>query len=116
MPTTYLTELRRLPESKSLRLVFDDGYTAEVAYDTVRGYCPCAGCQGHWAEAIRFQRPPRPVEPTTLAAVGNYGVSVHWSDGHATGIYRFDFLRRLAEEVGANDEPPERIRTEEIPR
>jgi DUF971 family protein len=26
--------------------------------------------------------------------VGNYGVGVHFSDGHTTGIFRFSTLRR----------------------
>ncbi|MEE9472964.1 MAG: gamma-butyrobetaine hydroxylase-like domain-containing protein, partial [Acidimicrobiia bacterium] len=24
-----------------------------------------------------------------------YAVSIHWSDGHASGIYRFEFLRQI---------------------
>ena len=31
----------------------------------------------------------------TITAVGNYGISIQWSDSHATGIYRFDFLREI---------------------
>ena len=26
--------------------------------------------------------------------VGNYGVGIHFSDGHTTGIYRFAHLKR----------------------
>jgi DUF971 family protein len=35
------------------------------------------------------------VTPVSIEPVGNYGISIHWSDGHGTGIYRFDFLRRI---------------------
>ena len=59
------------------------------------GYCPCAGCQGHGTFKIEFQQPVRSVEPTSIEAVGNYGISFLWSDGHATGIYRYDFLRAI---------------------
>lgn len=109
MPTVVLTELHRLPETRRVKLVFADGFAGEVAYDTLRGYCPCAACQGHWAEAIRFQAPGRPVEPVAIEPVGNYGVSIHWSDGHATGIYRFDLLRQVAAAAGAADQPPIRL-------
>lgn len=28
-----------------------------------------------------------------IAAVGSYAIQMHWSDGHSTGIYTWDFLR-----------------------
>ena len=93
---TVLTEARRLPEERRLGLTWSDGYRAELPYDELRGWCPCAGCQGHGTLKIRFQPPPQPVEPRSIQAVGNYAISIGWSDGHGTGIYRFDYLRRLA--------------------
>ena len=89
------TEIRRLPESRRLRVTWADGHRAEYDYDYLRGYCPCAGCQGHGTLGVRFQAPPRSVEPMAIEPVGNYAVSFAWSDGHATGIYRFDFLRDI---------------------
>ena len=112
MASVYLTELRRLPETRAVHLTFSDGVTAELGYDLLRGYCPCAGCQGHWAEAVRYQRPAQPVEPANITPVGNYAVSFHWSDGHATGIYRFDFLRKIVDQTAAG-EAPDRVRMEE---
>jgi DUF971 family protein len=88
-------EIRRLGDSQTLRVIWSDGHQAEYAYGYLRGYCPCAGCQGHTATEIRYQPPKEAVEPWRIEPVGNYGVSIQWSDGHATGIYRFDFLRRL---------------------
>jgi DUF971 family protein len=35
------------------------------------------------------------VDLASIMPVGNYGVSFVWTDGHATGIYRFDFLRSI---------------------
>ncbi|MDX1502078.1 MAG: DUF971 domain-containing protein [Thermoanaerobaculia bacterium] len=89
------TEIRRLPESRRLRVVWDDGHDVEYDYRLLRGYCPCASCQGHAAVAIRFHEPGDRVDPVSIQPVGNYGISIHWSDGHATGIYRFDFLREI---------------------
>jgi DUF971 family protein len=44
--------------------------------------------------------------------VGNYALRFRWSDGHDTGIYTFDFLRRLCPcaecEPGGLKEPPPR--------
>lgn len=90
-----LTEVRRLPEERKLRLTWSDGHTGELPYDYVRGWCPCAGCQGHSGLTFGFQPPPEPVAPDSITPVGNYAISIAWSDRHATGIYRFDYLRRL---------------------
>lgn len=95
MASVSLIEVARQPEKKSFRLGWSDGFTAECGYDKLRGYCPCAGCQGHWAQDVSYNAPPQPVEPLSVEPVGNYAISIHWSDGHATGIYRFDFLRNL---------------------
>lgn len=89
------TELRRLPESRRLRIVWSDGHQAEYDYDYLRGYCPCAGCQGHHALSVTFRAPTVAVTPIAIEPVGNYAVAFQWSDGHSTGIYRFDFLRRI---------------------
>ncbi len=94
----YLTEVRRLDEERKLRLTWSDGKSAELEYDVVRGYCPCATCQGHGALETRYHKPVRPVKPQRIEPVGNYAISIAWSDAHATGIYRFDFLRHIAEE------------------
>lgn len=83
-----------------LRIRWQDDTTSEIDYDTLRGYCPCAGCQGHMVSEIRFFPPPRPVTPVEIEPVGRYAISILWSDGHTTGIYRFEFLRELAEKEG----------------
>ena len=67
-------EVRRLAESRELRLVWSDGHQAEYPYDYVRGYCPCAGCQGHTPSEIRYKPPASTVEPWRIEPVGNYGI------------------------------------------
>jgi DUF971 family protein len=90
-----LIEIHRLPGQRRMRLTWSDGHTAEFPYDYVRGYCPCAACQGHGNFEIEYQPPESPVDLASIMPVGNYGVSFVWTDGHATGIYRFDFLRSI---------------------
>lgn len=95
METIYLTEIRRHDAERSFRLTWSDGHRAELGYDYVRGYCPCAGCQGHGPKQIEYHPPPAPVSPEKVEPVGNYAISIMWSDQHATGIYRFDYLREI---------------------
>lgn len=90
-----LTEVRRLPEEGRLRLTWSDGHSAEYAHDYLRGWCPCAGCQGHSFMKIRYQPPASPVTIESIKPVGNYAISFAFSDGHGTGIYRYDFLREI---------------------
>ena len=102
---TFVTKIVRQPATRDMRVVWSDNFAAVLPYDTVRGYCPCAGCQGHGTDKIRFQEPEGLVTPVTIQPVGNYAISIHWSDGHSTGIYRFEFLRWLAEQ--RTDKPDE---------
>ena len=59
----------------------------------VRGYCPCARCQGH-GDGQRFVRIDDP-ELVDIREVGRYAVALIWADGHDTGIYSFGHLRAL---------------------
>jgi DUF971 family protein len=45
---------------------------------------------------------PAAAEPVTIrqmTPVGNYAYSIHFSDGHSTGIYTLDLLRSLGEQL-----------------
>lgn len=35
------------------------------------------------------------VSPLAIEPVGRYALRFQWSDGHATGIYTFEYLREL---------------------
>jgi DUF971 family protein len=95
MSAPYPTEIRRLVEVRRLRVTWSDGHVGEFDYDYLRGYCPCAACQGHAVSEIEYKPPEVSVHPSRIEPVGNYAVSILWSDSHATGIYRFDFLRQI---------------------
>lgn len=89
-----LIEARREPTSGELVLRWEDDHTGAFAYSLLRGFCPCAACQGHHAAAIVF----RPAGSPTLERVepvGSYALSLAFADGHGTGIYSFDLLRRF---------------------
>ncbi len=58
--------------------------------------CTCANCQSE-ATGERLLDPKSVPEDLTVKdmhLVGNYGVGIHFSDGHTTGIFRFKELRR----------------------
>ena len=89
---------------KGITATFADGHVATFALDELRLECPCATCrdlrdrgQISW---------PLGSGPTTLAISdarfhGAWGINITWNDGHSTGIYPFENLRRWSE--GKND-------------
>ncbi len=91
-----LIEARRLPAERRLRLTWDDGASAELSYDQLQGYCPCAGCRGHAGGEITYPPPKKPITVLELAPVGNYGVAMAFNGGCNSGICSFDFLREIA--------------------
>jgi DUF971 family protein len=109
-----LVEVRRAPERRALRLAWSDGHAADFDWDYLRGWCPCAVCQGHSVVKMVFHPPPGPVEPVEIAPVGNYGISIAWSDGHSTGIYRFEFLRDLCPCAECRSRGPAQPETRQI--
>jgi len=83
-----------------LAIDWSDGRTSEYrAYD-LRVACPCATCVDEVTgeRILDPARVPAGVRPVRVRSVGNYGLKIEWSDGHDTGIYTFERLRRLAGE------------------
>jgi len=35
------------------------------------------------------------VHPVAINAVGDYAIQFEWSDGHAAGLYSYDYLRGI---------------------
>jgi ATP-binding protein involved in chromosome partitioning len=58
--------------------------------------CPCAGCVEEMSgrPLLDPARVLPDIRPASVELVGAYGMRVHWSDGHSTGIYTFEHLRR----------------------
>ncbi|MGH7490930.1 MAG: DUF971 domain-containing protein [bacterium] len=82
-----------------LGLTWNDGH--ESIYDPVqlRLACNCAHCVSEITgeRLIRLEDLAPDLKPKEMRAVGRYGVSFTWSDGHSTGIYTFARLRELCE-------------------
>jgi DUF971 family protein len=92
-PKHDLLEIHAPRGARVLHAVFADGHRGEYPHELLRGYCPCAQCQGHTGP-VRFVE-GADFELREIEEVGNYGLQLTWGDGHATGIYAFRFLRAL---------------------
>jgi DUF971 family protein len=97
-PTNIEVDLKQ----REVRITWADGYQSTYPLDYLRQICPCAVCneQRHNQDPLRILRPDQVVPIAELRAhgpvetVGNYALQFFWADGHNTGIYGFDFLRR----------------------
>lgn len=72
------------------------GHRALFAARALRLACPCAECVEEMSgrPLLDPARVPADVRPLELSLVGSYGIRVRWSDGHGTGIFTFERLRR----------------------
>ena len=82
--------------SKRLELGYADGQTVQLPFELLRVESPSAEVRGHGAGQEVLQVGKRNVGIVQLDAVGNYAVQPHFSDGHNTGIYSWDYLWYLA--------------------
>ena len=84
-----------------LAIKWDDGTENFVALEKLRRCCPCAGCRGETDILGNvYKNPPQTLTPASFqlvrfSYVGGYAIQPVWGDGHATGIYSFDYLKRV---------------------
>ncbi len=70
-----------------------DGRHDTIPHTVLRGFCPCASCQGH-SGPVRFVAGQN-LELREIQRVGNYALGLVWGDAHSGGIYSFTYLRKL---------------------
>ncbi len=80
-----------------LRIAWADGHVSVYSARRLRARCPCAQCVDEMSGERRVGEDE--VDPDVAIAqvepVGNYALQIRFSDGHGTGLYSFDHLRRI---------------------
>jgi DUF971 family protein len=88
-----------------LAIKWKDGSETFVALEKLRKACPCAGCQGEQDVMGNLYKGPakklraESFELKRMGPVGGYALQPVWGDGHSTGIYTFEMIRRLGSEM-----------------
>lgn len=97
------TQVRYLQAEDTLRVTFSDDQQVDFPTIFLRGFCPCAKCQGHSAGEPKWVQATNQAQITIedVTPVGNYAFCIVWADGHDTGIYAFESLLRMAQQVKA---------------
>jgi DUF971 family protein len=80
-----------------VRIKWQDGHESVYPARALRLACPCAGCVDEVTGHVRLiaSSIAETVRPLKIDLVGRYAISIQWSDGHNTGIYTFELLRKL---------------------
>jgi DUF971 family protein len=89
------TEIKLHQKSRVLEVAFDDGRTFRLPYEYLRVFSPSAEVRGHGPGQEVLQTGKREVEIRHVEPVGSYAIQPTFSDGHATGIYSWDYLYEL---------------------
>lgn len=85
--------------TRVVTITWSDGSGCDYPFAGLRAICPCVTCRG--GHENMGQPPDKTLlqlakdDDLTLqdvAAVGSYAVTFHWSDGHSTGIYTWEYL------------------------
>ena len=90
------------PIGSELAVKWDDGAEQFILFENLRRACPCAGCKGEMdIMGNLYKSPEKPYAANAfqlvkISSVGGYAVQPTWADGHNTGIYSYEYLRRVA--------------------
>lgn len=91
------TEIKLHQRSRVMEVSFSDGHSFRLPYELLRVYSPSAEVRGHGPGQEVLQTGKREVEIASLEPVGSYAVQPTFSDGHATGIFSWEYLYHLGQ-------------------
>jgi DUF971 family protein len=93
-------------EGTGMDIQWKDGHQSSWTFRWLRDGCPCATCNEEREKEGRRPGQPKaapkellpfykaPPLPEKVTPIGRYAVSFGWNDGHTSGIYSWDYLRR----------------------
>lgn len=85
-----------------LSIKWDDESEDKLDIKYIRDECPCVNCKG---ETVLFEsyiplkavfKPAGFYEIDKIETLGNYALHIIWKDGHSSGIYSYEYLKKLA--------------------
>ena len=87
-------------QEKYLQIKWDDNSETKISLADLRRFCPCAICtsqeDSHHHDYIKVFSDAQ-IVLKSINIVGNYAVGVSWADNHNTGIYDFNYLKKISD-------------------
>ena len=85
-------------DAERITLRWADGRTVSVPNRELRASCRCAHCINEFT-GERTADPgaiPHDIQAKEVRTVGNYALSITWSDGHSTGLFPYPAIEQMA--------------------
>ena len=95
-----IVKIEYVQKDKLLKLFFEDGLSSSITSEILRVYSPSAETKGHGGAV----KPPPVLDKENINIiniehVGNYAIKILFDDLHNTGIYSWEYLRYLSENI-----------------
>lgn len=78
-----------------MAITWSDGHASLFPNGYLRDNCPCAECRRRRPGPLLPLHGSEAPQPVQITAVGQYALGMTWSDGHDSGIFRYETLRAL---------------------
>lgn len=86
---------------QELFIQWSDGHQSVFPLFGLRKNCPCVTCRGghgrmdSFDRSLFFVKPNQHFEVQGINQIGNHAIQITWNDGHNTGMYQWETLRKL---------------------
>jgi len=92
------TDIKLHQKSRILEISFDDGTTYNLPAEYLRVYSPSAEVRGHAPGEEVLQVGKEEVNIKGIQPVGTYAIQLQFDDDHDSGIYSWEWLKKLGQE------------------
>lgn len=89
-------EIRKRKDGIGINIQWSDGHSSEFSAFHLRDECHCAACRHELTgeKILSMDSIPKDISVLKATMIGNYALGFSFSDGHSTGIYTFENLRK----------------------
>ena len=91
-----VTEIRLNKAKSEIKVLFEDGLLGNLSSELLRVESPSAEVQGHSLNQKQTPSGKSNIKIESIEPVGNYAIAIKFDDGHNTGIFSWEYLRKLS--------------------
>ena len=91
-----VTEIRLNKQKNELKITFEDEMYYLLPAELLRVESPSAEVQGHSVNQKITPAGKSKVKILSIEPIGNYAIAIKFDDGHDTGIFSWQYLKKLS--------------------